>query len=804
MDVELTEARNRADRERQASGRARRFAVALAVALVLALVTAVMATYYQRSAAERAGEAAVATTAADANRLSALSTTVGGLDLSLLLAAQAARLADTPATRAGLLTSLVTHRRATQVGQLGQRPVDAELADDGRTLMFSSDQGLRAWRVGSRARVHLVVDWQQPDDFAASPTQDVAALWAMRDEDTPEVGVFAADGTRRLQLVGEGQIGGWPSTFGFSPDGRRLLMMVRNSTAPAPGHRGTIREIDIASGRVVRSIPALRSHDPDVDVWATFADDGSSAVVWTEHAHPRAALIDLSTGRRTRMHLARRSSTSVGLVPLPTAVAQRWADGAVTLYDARGRQTQVLDVHRAQVNDLVMAPDGSWAASVDELGAVIVWDVDRRTGEWTQRESLVGPDGAVTAVAVTPQGDDLVTVSRDGKAITWDLSRDAGFGSALPGLGDRRFSNTPQTVVPGRLAVAPTRPELDDEYASESALEVEALFLEPRTGRVVDRVRVGRTVPGTRFGSSVSVSPDASKVAVTYGYGTLVLDARTRKVLARIVLDDVEEFGEHRPEIVWCTEWSSDGSKLLIGAEGLIYGQDDGGLVVVDTETWKPAEQRVDLGGSAQTMARSGDGRWLAVGMTIPAVNDPPPSEVRILDARTLALHQVLRLRDSAYPFDVAFSPDSRLLAVGGDPGTVSVFDLHTGRTLHRPSQVHTDIVQQLSWLPDNRTLITSGGDGMVTVYDARQGLVLATLPGSSDGRVGYTYLTSVSADAISAFTGSRDGREYSLDVARWLDYACVVAGRDLTRDEWSIYLPNREYQQTCGDHARS
>jgi len=135
---------------------------------------------------------------------------------------------------------------------------------------------------------------------------------------------------------------------------------------------------------------------------------------------------------------------------------------------------------------------------------------------------------------------------------------------------------------------------------------------------------------------------------------------------------------------------------------------------------------------------------------------------------------------------------------VGGEPGTLSVLDVATGRRLHRPAQVHTDFVQHVEWL-DDTTVATSGMDGMVTLYDADRGLVRAKMPGSSGGEPGYTYLTSATADEVTALTGAADARRYSLDPARWLEYACVVAGRDLSRDEWSTYLPDRPYRPGCG-----
>jgi hypothetical protein len=40
----------------------------------------------------------------------------------------------------------------------------------------------------------------------------------------------------------------------------------------------------------------------------------------------------------------------------------------------------------------------------------------------------------------------------------------------------------------------------------------------------------------------------------------------------------------------------------------------------------------------------------------------------------------------------------------------------------------------------------------------------------------------------------------YPTDPAVWLREACAVAGRDLTRVEWELYLPGREWEPTCSD----
>ncbi|CAN5649952.1 hypothetical protein BH24ACT13_BH24ACT13_11550 [soil metagenome] len=67
-----------------------------------------------------------------------------------------------------------------------------------------------------------------------------------------------------------------------------------------------------------------------------------------------------------------------------------------------------------------------------------------------------------------------------------------------------------------------------------------AAFLDPAKGAVVEEVLVGEASDCCIFGSSVGVSPDRSKVAVTSGFATTVLDTRTREVPGR-------KSSSHRP-----------------------------------------------------------------------------------------------------------------------------------------------------------------------------------------------------------------------------------------------------------------
>ena len=797
VDAEVHAAREQARREARAGRRTRRLAMGLAVALVLAMTAAGLATWYQRQADDRASEAAEASTASDANRLAALSRSVGSLDLSLLLATEALRTADTPATEDGLLSSLVRHRRATQVVQLGQAPFDGELADGGRTLFVSTQSEVMAWEVGGIGRPRTVVRWDQPQDIAASPTDDLVALWSWEHE-TPRVGVFDSRGRQRFAIRDLEDIGGFPTGFGFSPDGHTLRMGVLSDLKDG-SRRLSVREYDVASGDRVRTYPVL--HAPDQEHWmaTAFADDGSTAVGSVLGGTRRTTMID-PRRRVVTPVAAERTRGDQWYMAIPGGTARGLEGGVVELYGERGRFTQRLTAHQADVNDVVVAPDHRWAVTADYAGTVLVWDIDPTTGMWAPREELTGHSGGIAGMALDPRGRTLLTVSGDGTAISWDMSPGAGFGTPVKGLGDRWISNRPQTVVPGSLVVAPTRPAPGADGVLGNA--VSAVFLDPRTGNVVDRVAAGRTVDSVTFGSSVAVSPDRRLVAVTYGAGTVVLDAATREEVARIVLDDVREFGERHPDTVWCAAWTPDGSTLLLGAEGKALDGEDGNLVAVDTATWQVRPERFGLDGSAQTMELSPDKRLLAVGMTIPPVSDAPPGVVRLLDAETLEVTGRLEMGREDHPFDLSFSPDGSRLAVGTAAGELFVFDVATGKRLNDPRKVHKDYILQVEWLADGRTVVSAGADGVISLYDSRRGLVRATMPGSPDLEQAYTFLLSVSQDAVSAVTGGGPGRSYPLDPARWLDYACLVAGRALTRDEWSSYLPDRAYERTCSDRS--
>lgn len=56
--------------------------------------------------------------------------------------------------------------------------------------------------------------------------------------------------------------------------------------------------------------------------------------------------------------------------------------------------------------------------------------------------------------------------------------------------------------------------------------------------------------------------------------------------------------------------------------------------------------------------------------------------------------------------------------------------------------------------------------------------------------------------DSQNVAIASYDGRVYrwETDLDRALDFACQMAGRNLTEEEWAEFLPEQPYQSVCPD----
>ena len=305
----------------------------VAAALVAALVAA-------RLSASSEQEAQQAVAVADANRLVALSASETRLDTSLLLAAQAFRLADTPETRGGLTAALDGRARVERAVSVGGVPQHALLAG-GRTVTFGVGNTVVGWPVGPSTLpsvlLELPVEWGAATVVAPSAAEDLLLLAGVYRSGAPWLRTISTlDGTSRLLLEGD-QVGGRPVDGAVTADGRRLLLLVAEPAGAArDAARWHLIEVGVADG--IRRDTGIGGVAPVPFEWlrADFADDSASVVVWDGTVDGAATRVQLADGRQTPIAAQSRPAESFGFRALPAGAAQLWNDGAITLVDRGG------------------------------------------------------------------------------------------------------------------------------------------------------------------------------------------------------------------------------------------------------------------------------------------------------------------------------------------------------------------------------------------------------------------------------------------------------------------------------------
>lgn len=100
----------------------------------------------------------------------------------------------------------------------------------------------------------------------------------------------------------------------------------------------------------------------------------------------------------------------------------------------------------------------------------------------------------------------------------------------------------------------------------------------------------------------------------------------------------------------------------------------------------------------------------------------------------------------------VAFDPDGRTVAAGAWDGTVSIWDVTSGRRIHRLVG-HSDRIHTVAFSPDGRLIASGSRDHTARIWSTESGAALHVITGHRDRVLALAF----SPDGRWLITGSRD-----------------------------------------------
>ena len=575
-DSELAHQREEADR------RHRRLLGVIAVGSVLLAAMGAVTLY----ALSQRSEARTQTLAAQARELEALADAELGRDpeLSVLLALEAVRMAPGPSAEDALREALLQSRvqRVVSVDE----PLVGAKASGRDVIAVTSDGDVVVGRSGSSER-RITTGVAAAD---ASFADDGTVLVTGRDG---LVRVVRRDGSvTTTPDVGDA------SGAAMSPDGSLAAVV----------HRGDVRLVDVASGRVLET-----------------------------YRHPGAISAAISPDNRR--------------------VLTGGEDDMVHVWSGQsGRRVHTLTEHTGNAAAVEFSTDGRYVASASTDGSGRVW----RTADWGLQSTLGGHIIALTDVDFSADGEHVVTSSRDGTARTFKT--DAGTPLVVLTGNEDWVTSAAFTGEAGSSVVTASRDGTARIWNASFQPEVESLAALPgpvssirvdRRGRIRAVAGDGRThlldMSGNERGAAAAkadpsgtvVGPDGT--TATIRRNTVVLerpDGRRSRLTG------------HRA-VVYSAAFSDDGSLLATASR-------DHDVRVWNVATGHPVGPPLQGNSEVRDAQFSPDGRWV-----VTAAN-----RAGLFDTRSGAL--VARLQGHEAPLTaVAFGPNGRTIVTGAEDGTL-------------------------------------------------------------------------------------------------------------------------------------
>jgi len=310
-------------------------------------------------------------------------------------------------------------------------------------------------------------------------------------------------------------------------------------------------------------------------------------------------------------------------------------------------------------------------------------------------------------------------------------------------------------------------------------------------------------IDGSSIVTTVAFRPDGTLVAVgTIDGHVRFFDSKSGAAVGRVV--------NARGAAIWQVAFSPDGKLLAVdvdpnGVKGFNLQRRQGEVQLWDVDSRRRVGRAIAPGGgSVLSVAFSRDGTLLATGSY--------RGRLDLWDVATQAHHgRPMTVADDGLA-SVAFDSSGRLVAAGGATGPVRVWRVADQRPAYPPLTGHTGQITGASFDPAGSFLATTSLFGGTRLWDPATGLgygdelVGTARPASLLPSVDVPFLwlrNSFSPDGKLLAVAGLETRAtlWDVDPAVWRRRACAIVGRNLSREEWNLYLPpGTRYRATCAE----
>jgi eukaryotic-like serine/threonine-protein kinase len=551
---------------------------------------------------------------------------------------------------------------------------------------------------------HQRLSWRaRRDDMfsvALSPDGTMVAS-ASHDKDGTVKLWSTANGQQRLALRGH-RTGVW--CVAFSPDGKILA---------SGSVDGTLKLWDPATGQELATIVCNQSQygvrgvafSPDGKTLATSNSDNNTVKLWDLTTKQQCGVLKGHTGETITVAFSPDGKM--------LATGSGSGDGSVKIWSWDGTT--------AQERVTIQPGSGSWGLPVRfspdsktlAIGANTVDLYDVTTGN--KRASLPGYGGSIGSLAFSPDGKTLAAGRSDRTVRVWDLASGQE-RNQLPHLSP---VNSVGFSSDGTLLVSGCDDGIVKLWELGSALQ-------PDTLKHVGAVK------------SVAFSGDGQTLISGGDQPTKLWDVATGKekgtLPGPIWSAPISQDGRTREAStvpgMWSGAISQDGSTLSAPSP-------DKTITVWDLRTGKAKARFQEE--KAASGALSFDGATLVTFRPYSgrAVSTSASKSVELWNTATGQLRTTFRVQDLSV-VSVAFSPDGKILATGGQICEISLWDAATGKQKLTFDQGESGFsaVLSLRFSPDGKTLATGSSHGTVRLRDVATGQLLASLKGHSQGVV--------------------------------------------------------------------